>query len=216
MLKCPNPSYHSRTQLKKPAGAAHRNARRSERRTLRPEGGLRALTCPPRRMLSTLARHPCVKSSHSSSLSHGIPEPHRPLASRRVVRRIRLRQRRPGTGGPDPWRNSFSCSFLTLDRNILIALRSECYGTVTVAYNKDPSPVKVNLGVGAYRTEEGKPLVLNVVRRAEQLLVNDPYVHLNSSSRVKEYLPITGLADFNKLSAKLIFGADRCVVLSSF
>ncbi|XP_020574476.1 aspartate aminotransferase, cytoplasmic [Phalaenopsis equestris] len=71
---------------------------------------------------------------------------------------------------------------------------------VTVAYNKDPSPVKVNLGVGAYRTEEGRPLVLNVVRKAEQLLVNDP-------ARVKEYLPITGLSDFNKLSAKLIFGA---------
>ncbi|GJM93060.1 hypothetical protein PR202_ga09584 [Eleusine coracana subsp. coracana] len=72
---------------------------------------------------------------------------------------------------------------------------------VTVAFNKDPSPNKVNLGVGAYRTEEGKPLVLNVVRRAEQMLVNDP-------TRYKEYLPITGLADFNKLSAKLIFGAD--------
>ncbi|XP_044464526.1 aspartate aminotransferase, cytoplasmic isoform X1 [Mangifera indica] len=72
---------------------------------------------------------------------------------------------------------------------------------VTVAYNKDPSPDKLNLGVGAYRTEEGKPLVLNVVRQAEQLLVND-------QSRVKEYLPIVGLADFNKLSAKLIFGAD--------
>ncbi|XP_012842754.1 PREDICTED: aspartate aminotransferase, cytoplasmic-like [Erythranthe guttata] len=72
---------------------------------------------------------------------------------------------------------------------------------VTVAYNKDQSPVKLNLGVGAYRTEEGKPLVLNVVRKAEQLLVNDP-------SRVKEYLPITGLADFNKLSAKLILGAN--------
>ncbi|KAF5726198.1 aspartate aminotransferase cytoplasmic [Tripterygium wilfordii] len=72
---------------------------------------------------------------------------------------------------------------------------------VTVAFNKDPSPVKLNLGVGAYRTEEGKPLVLNVVRRAEQLLVND-------RSRVKEYLPIVGLAEFNKLSAKLIFGAD--------
>ncbi|KAK4713422.1 hypothetical protein R3W88_019329 [Solanum pinnatisectum] len=72
---------------------------------------------------------------------------------------------------------------------------------VTVAYNKDSSPVKVNLGVGAYRTEEGKPLVLNVVRRSEQMLVND-------TSRVKEYLSITGLADFNKLSAKLIFGAD--------
>ncbi|PPS08592.1 hypothetical protein GOBAR_AA12072 [Gossypium barbadense] len=72
---------------------------------------------------------------------------------------------------------------------------------VTVAYNKDPSPVKLNLGVGAYRTEEGKPLVLNVVRKAEQMLLND-------KSRVKEYLPIVGIAEFNKLSAQLIFGAD--------
>ena len=30
-----------------------------------------------------------------------------------------------------------------------------------------------------------------------------------SRSRFKEYLPITGLAEYNKLSAKLIFGADR-------
>ncbi|CAN0900133.1 Aspartate aminotransferase, cytoplasmic [Linum grandiflorum] len=72
---------------------------------------------------------------------------------------------------------------------------------VTVAYNKDTSPNKLNLGVGAYRTEEGKPLVLNVVRRAEQILVND-------QSSIKEYLPITGLANFNKLSAKLILGSD--------
>jgi hypothetical protein len=79
---------------------------------------------------------------------------------------------------------------------------------VTVAFNKDPSPVKVNLGVGAYRTEEGKPLVLNVVRRAEAMLIHN-------ESRVKEYLPITGLAEFNKLSAKLIFGADRCVCSTS-
>ncbi|KAH9305334.1 hypothetical protein KI387_009738, partial [Taxus chinensis] len=72
---------------------------------------------------------------------------------------------------------------------------------VTVAYNKDPSPVKLNLGVGAYRTEEGKPLILNVVRQAEELLIQD-------RSRYKEYLPITGLADFNKLSSKLILGND--------
>uniref|UniRef100_A0A166J613 Aspartate aminotransferase n=1 Tax=Daucus carota subsp. sativus TaxID=79200 RepID=A0A166J613_DAUCS len=74
---------------------------------------------------------------------------------------------------------------------------------VTVAFNKDPSPSKLNLGVGAYRTEEGKPLVLNVVRQAEKLLVNDRHV-----SRNKEYIPIVGLADFNKLSAKLILGAN--------
>ncbi|TVU35034.1 hypothetical protein EJB05_16900 [Eragrostis curvula] len=79
---------------------------------------------------------------------------------------------------------------------------------VTVAFNKDPNPNKVNLGVGAYRTEEGKPLVLNVVRRAEQMLINDP-------TRYKEYLPITGLAEFNKLSAKLIFGADSPAILEN-
>ncbi|KAL0728284.1 hypothetical protein Bca4012_024377 [Brassica carinata] len=43
---------------------------------------------------------------------------------------------------------------------------------VTIAYNKDPSPIKVNLGVGAYRTE-GKLLVLNDVRKAEQQLISD-------------------------------------------
>ncbi|CAM8949536.1 unnamed protein product [Rhodiola kirilowii] len=79
---------------------------------------------------------------------------------------------------------------------------------VTVAYNKDPSPVKLNLGVGAYRTEEGKPLVLNVVRKAEQKLVND-------RSRVKEYLPIVGLSDFNKLSARLMFGADSSAIIEN-
>ncbi|CAD5331426.1 unnamed protein product [Arabidopsis thaliana] len=77
----------------------------------------------------------------------------------------------------------------------------DTFGYVTVAYNKDPSPVKLNLGVGAYRTEEGKPLVLNVVRKAEQQLIND-------RTRIKEYLPIVGLVEFNKLSAKLILGAD--------
>ncbi|KAL9261147.1 Aspartate aminotransferase, cytoplasmic-like protein [Drosera capensis] len=79
---------------------------------------------------------------------------------------------------------------------------------VTVAFNKDTSPVKLNLGVGAYRTEEGKPLVLNVVKKAEQLLINDP-------ARKKEYLPIVGLADFNKSSAKLILGSDSPAVLEN-
>ncbi|PHU20267.1 Aspartate aminotransferase, cytoplasmic [Capsicum chinense] len=73
---------------------------------------------------------------------------------------------------------------------------------VTVANNKNTSLLKVNLGVGAYRTKDGKPFVLNVVRRAEQMLVHD-------TSQVKEYLAITGLVDFNKLSAKIIFGADN-------
>lgn len=42
----------------------------------------------------------------------------------------------------------------------------------------------------------------------ESTVVSDEAFEL-CRSRVKEYLPITGLADFNKLSAKLILGADR-------
>ncbi|EOA35234.1 hypothetical protein CARUB_v10020394mg [Capsella rubella] len=68
-------------------------------------------------------------------------------------------------------------------------------------FRDDPSPVKLNLGAGAYRTEEGKPLVLDVVRRAEQHLAND-------LSKNKEYPPFSGLPDFNILSAKLILGDD--------
>jgi aspartate/tyrosine/aromatic aminotransferase len=32
------------------------------------------------------------------------------------------------------------------------------------AYNRDTDPKRVNLGVGAYRTEDGKPYVLNCVK----------------------------------------------------
>ncbi|KAI5054580.1 hypothetical protein GOP47_0030546 [Adiantum capillus-veneris] len=72
---------------------------------------------------------------------------------------------------------------------------------VTTAFSKDPSPVKLNVGVGAYRCEEGKPYVPQVVREAELRLLND-------LSRNKEYLPITGNPQFTGLSAKLIFGED--------
>ncbi|GAV90256.1 Aminotran_1_2 domain-containing protein [Cephalotus follicularis] len=76
---------------------------------------------------------------------------------------------------------------------------------VMAACSKDPSPLKVNLGMGVYRTEEGKPVMLNVVREAEQQLVND-------LSAIKEYLPITGIAEYNQLSAKLTFGADSSAI----
>ncbi|XP_062098789.1 aspartate aminotransferase, cytoplasmic-like isoform X2 [Humulus lupulus] len=72
---------------------------------------------------------------------------------------------------------------------------------VMAAFREDPSPLKLNLGIGVYRTEEGKPFVLNVVRRVEQLLVND-------LSLGKEYLPIAGIPEFNELSSNLILGAE--------
>jgi aspartate/tyrosine/aromatic aminotransferase len=41
------------------------------------------------------------------------------------------------------------------------------------AYKKDNDSRKLNLGVGAYRTAEGKPLVLKVVRAAEKRIASD-------------------------------------------
>eukprot|EP01084_Bolivina_argentea_P315832 547326_1 len=70
-------------------------------------------------------------------------------------------------------------------------------------YKEDTDPRKVNLGIGAYRDDNGKPYVLKIVRKVERELAADP--NLN-----KEYLPISGDAEYVRLSQKLILGdCDR-------
>ncbi|KAG7529181.1 hypothetical protein FFLO_05768 [Filobasidium floriforme] len=71
---------------------------------------------------------------------------------------------------------------------------------VSEAFKADKSSKKINLGVGAYRDGNGKPYVLPSVLEAEKRLFN--------GSLDKEYLPITGLGDFTKLSAELAYGKD--------
>jgi aspartate aminotransferase len=68
---------------------------------------------------------------------------------------------------------------------------------LNVAFAADTSPNKVNLGVGAYRTDEGKPWVLPVVRKVEEMLLNDKTVD-------KEYLTIDGLPAFRDAARRLI------------
>jgi len=68
-------------------------------------------------------------------------------------------------------------------------------------YAKDTDPRKVNVSIGAYRTDEGKPLVLNCVRKAEKMMLDD-------TSLNKEYLPQRGDVEYAKLCQNLIFGAD--------
>ncbi|KAL4568315.1 hypothetical protein LXL04_023924 [Taraxacum kok-saghyz] len=75
---------------------------------------------------------------------------------------------------------------------------------VSEAFKADTSDLKLNLGVGAYRTEELQPYVLKVVRKAENLMLE--------RGENKEYLPIEGLAAFNKATAELLFGADNPVI----
>ena len=40
---------------------------------------------------------------------------------------------------------------------------------VTEAFKKDDNPNKINLGVGAYRDDNGKPFVLSSVRKVSVL-----------------------------------------------
>jgi aspartate aminotransferase, cytoplasmic len=67
---------------------------------------------------------------------------------------------------------------------------------------------KVNVGIGAYRTDEGKPWVLPTVKKVEKLLVNDPEVD-------HEYLPIDGLASFTEASARLVLGHSSPAILEN-
>ncbi|KAK9742193.1 hypothetical protein RND81_03G154400 [Saponaria officinalis] len=75
---------------------------------------------------------------------------------------------------------------------------------VSEAYKADTDEKKLNLGVGAYRTEELSPYVLEVVKKAENLMLE--------RGENKEYLPIEGLAAFNKVTAELLFGAGNPVI----
>ncbi|KAI0561108.1 aspartate aminotransferase [Gracilaria domingensis] len=73
--------------------------------------------------------------------------------------------------------------------------------SISAAYRADPSPKKVNLGVGAYRTDDGSPYVLPIVKHFEQQFAND-------LSTTHEYLPQDALTNFNYHFAGLILGHD--------
>ncbi|KAK1759155.1 pyridoxal phosphate-dependent transferase [Echria macrotheca] len=67
------------------------------------------------------------------------------------------------------------------------------------AYKADTSSNKVDLGIGAYRDNNAKPWVLPVVKKADEILRNDPELN-------HEYLPIAGLAPFTSKAAELLLG----------
>ena len=75
---------------------------------------------------------------------------------------------------------------------------------LTEAYNADKNPNKVNLGVGVYTGDDGKVPLLDCVRRAEQQLIDQP--------APRNYLPIDGLAAYDKDVQALVFGADSAAL----
>ncbi|BAE58257.1 unnamed protein product [Aspergillus oryzae RIB40] len=71
---------------------------------------------------------------------------------------------------------------------------------ITEAFKADSFKEKINLGVGAYRDDKGKPYVLPSVRAAEDKVV--------ASRFDKEYAGITGVPSFTKAAAELAYGKD--------
>ena len=65
-------------------------------------------------------------------------------------------------------------------------------------FKADTRPNKVNLGVGAYKTEELQPLVLSAVRKAEQ--------QITAATLDKEYQLQDGNQEYLKHTMQLVFG----------
>ncbi|KHL60030.1 aromatic amino acid transaminase [Xanthomonas cannabis] len=77
---------------------------------------------------------------------------------------------------------------------------------LTEAYNADSRPTKVNLGVGIYYDENGRIPLLRAVHKIEQQLAQE--------AKPRGYLPIDGLAAYDKATQELLFGAESALVAS--
>ncbi|MDX2033541.1 MAG: amino acid aminotransferase [Blastocatellia bacterium] len=75
---------------------------------------------------------------------------------------------------------------------------------LTEAFNNDPNPAKVNLGVGVYQDAEGKVPIMNVVREAQ--------ARWAAQEATKSYMGIDGFPAFNQAVQRLLFGADSQVI----
>ena len=77
---------------------------------------------------------------------------------------------------------------------------------LTEQFNADPNPAKVNLGVGVYNDDSGKLPLLQCVAQAER--------QMTDAAKAHGYLPIDGIAAYDKAVQGLVFGADSEAVTS--
>ena len=92
---------------------------------------------------------------------------------------------------------------MTLFSAVELAPRDPILG-MNEQFNADPNPAKVNLGVGVYYDENGKLPMLRCVLEAEKQLAAAP--------KPKGYLPIDGIAAYDKAVQGLVFGAESAAV----
>ncbi|TFW27145.1 amino acid aminotransferase [Massilia horti] len=75
---------------------------------------------------------------------------------------------------------------------------------ITEAFNADTNPGKINLGVGVYYDDNGKVPLLACVQKAEAKLMEQ--------QSPRTYLPIEGLAAYDKAVQELVFGAGSPIL----
>ncbi|MEY3285756.1 MAG: hypothetical protein RL500_486, partial [Pseudomonadota bacterium] len=88
---------------------------------------------------------------------------------------------------------------MTLFATVEMAPRDPILG-LNEQFNADPNPSKVNLGVGVYYDENGKLPLLKCVAAAEKALIEQ--------GKPKGYLPIDGIAAYDKAVQQLVFGSQ--------
>ncbi len=91
----------------------------------------------------------------------------------------------------------------SLYRNVEMAPRDPILG-LNEQFNSDTRTEKVNLGIGVYSDDEGRLPLLKAVRAAEQLQIE--------GANPRGYLPIDGLAAYNKGAQTLLLGKDSPVI----
>ena len=92
---------------------------------------------------------------------------------------------------------------MSLFSSVELAPRDPILG-MTEAFNADPNPTKVNLGVGVYFDADGKLPILQCVLAAEKQLAEAP--------KPKGYLPIDGIAAYDRAVQQLVFGSDSAAL----
>ncbi len=92
---------------------------------------------------------------------------------------------------------------MSLFSTVELAPRDPILG-MTEAFNADPNPAKVNLGVGVYFDEQGKLPILQCVLAAEKQMAEAP--------KPRGYLPIDGIAAYDRAVQELVFGADSAAL----
>jgi aromatic-amino-acid transaminase len=75
---------------------------------------------------------------------------------------------------------------------------------LTDAFKKDERSDKINLGVGIYKTDESQTPVLDCVKKAEKILLEN--------EKTKSYLNIEGLAVYRQCVQQLLFGHDSDII----